>query len=43
MTTKHALKTALAALALTATLGLAGCGTEETAQPGGLFSAVDVD
>ena len=35
MTTKHTLKTALAALAVTATLGLAGCGTEETAQPGG--------
>ena len=36
MTTKHALKTALAALAVTATLGLAGCGTDETAQPGGM-------
>ena len=36
MTTKHALKTALAALAVTATLGLAGRGTNETAQPGGM-------
>jgi uncharacterized protein (DUF305 family) len=36
MTTKHALKTALAALAATAALGLAGCGTEETAPPGGM-------
>lgn len=36
MTTKHALKTALAALAVTATLGMAGCGTNETAQPGGM-------
>ena len=36
MTTKHALKTALATLAVTATLGLAGCGTNETAQPGGM-------
>jgi uncharacterized protein (DUF305 family) len=36
MTTKHALKTALTALAITATLGLAGCGTDETKQPGGI-------
>ena len=33
-TTEHTLKTALAALAVTAALGLARCGTEETAQPG---------
>lgn len=36
MTTTHALKTALAALAVAATLGLAGCGTDDTAQPGGM-------
>lgn len=33
---KHLLKTTVAALAATATLGLAGCGTDQTAQPGGM-------
>ncbi len=33
---KHLLKTTVAALAATAALGLAGCGTDQTAQPGGM-------